>query len=81
MSDEEIQNEIDKLEKETIEFLEADMKRQANACKKKINKLNEQLELFELRKQKSLLKDLNLAMKFIKEKGMMVEFEAFKEKE
>ena len=72
-----IQEEIDKLEKERMEYLEADINKQASAVQKKIDKLRDKQELMELRNLKQMKYDLDKYKQFIKYKGLEAEFNRF----
>ncbi len=68
-------DEIERLEKERIAYLEVNDNRTAGRIEAKINKLRNEKELKEYKKIK---KELALALKFINEKGNKQEFEDYK---
>lgn len=72
---EDIYEEIERLEKERIAYLEVGDNRTAGRIEAKINKLRNEKELKEYKKIK---KELDLALKFINEKGNKQEFEDYK---
>lgn len=72
---EDIYEEIERLEKERIAYLEVDDNRTAGRIEAKINKLRNEKEL---RDYKKIKKELDLALKFINEKGDKQEFEDYK---
>ena len=75
MSNDDIYDEIERLEKERIAYLEVNDNRTAGRIEAKINKLRNEKELKEYKKIK---KELALALKFINEKGNKQEFEDYK---
>ena len=70
-----LDDEIERLEKERIAYLEVNDNRTAGRIEAKINKLRNEKELKEYKKIK---KELALALKFINEKGNKQEFEDYK---
>lgn len=72
-----IQEEIEKLEKEYIEYKEADMNREAGKVHAKLNRLKQKQELQELGTIKEIQDKYNKALKFIKSKGQQQEFENY----
>ena len=75
MNNDDIYEEIERLEKERMDYLEVDDNRNAGRIEAKINKLRNEKELKEYKKIK---KELALALKFINEKGNKQEFEDYK---
>ena len=75
MNNDDIYEEIERLEKERMDYLEVDDNRTAGRIEAKINKLRNEKELKEYKKIK---KELALALKFINEKGNKQEFEDYK---
>ena len=75
MNNDDIYDEIERLEKERIAYLEVGDNRTAGRIEAKINKLRNEKELKEYKKIK---KELALALKFINEKGNKQEFEDYK---
>lgn len=75
MSNDDIYEEIERLEKERIDYLEVDDNKTAGRIQSKINKLRNEKEL---RDYKKIKKELDLALKFINEKGNKQEFEDYK---
>ena len=75
MSNDDIYEEIEKLEKERIDYLEADDNKTAGRIQSKINKLRNEKELRDYNKIK---RELELALKFINKKGNKQEFEDYK---
>lgn len=75
MSNDDIYEEIEKLEKERMDYLEVDDNRTAGRIEAKINKLRKEKELKDYQKIK---KELDLALKFINKKGDKQEFEDYK---
>ena len=72
---EDIYEEIERLEKERIAYLEVDDNRTAGRIEAKINKLRKEKELKDYQKIK---KELDLALNFINKKGAKQEFEDYK---
>lgn len=72
-----IYEEIEKLEKEYIEYKEADMNREAGKIQAKISRLRAKQELEELGSLKELQDKYNKALKFITSKGQKQEFENY----
>lgn len=70
-----LEDEIEKLEKERMDYLEVDDNRTAGRIQSKIDKLRNEIEL---KNYKKLKKELELALNFIKEKGVKNEFEDYK---
>lgn len=70
-----LDDEIERLEKERIAYLEADDNRTAGRIEAKINKLRKEKELKDYQKIK---KELDLALNFINKKGAKQEFEDYK---
>ena len=70
-----IEEEIKKLEKERMDYLEADDNKTAGRIQSKINKLRNEKELRDYNKIK---RELELALKFINKKGNKQEFEDYK---
>ena len=70
-----LDDEIERLEKEQIAYLEVDDNRTAGRIEAKINKLRNEKEL---RDYKKIKKELDLALKFINKKGDKQEFEDYK---
>lgn len=75
MSNDDIYEEIEKLEKERIDYLEVDDNKTAGRIQSKINKLRNEKELRDYNKIK---RELELALKFINKKGAKEEFESYK---
>ena len=75
MNNDDIYDEIERLEKERIAYLEVGDNRTAGRIEAKINKLRNEKELKEYKKIK---KELALALKFINEKGAKGKFEDYK---
>lgn len=75
MSNDDIYEEIERLEKERIAYLEVDDNRTAGRIEAKINKLRNEKEL---RDYKKIKRELEFALKFINEKGDKQEFEDYK---
>ena len=75
MSNDDIYEEIEKLEKERIDYLEVDDNKTAGRIQSKINKLRNEKELRDYNKIK---RELELALKFINKKGNKQEFEDYK---
>ena len=75
MSNDDICEEIEKLEKERMDYLEADDNKTAGRIQSKINKLRNEKELRDYNKIK---RELELALKFINKKGNKQEFEDYK---
>ena len=72
-----INEEIEKLEKEYIEYKEADMNREAGRVQTKLNRLRAKQELEELGSLKELQDKYNKALNFISSKGQKQEFENY----
>ena len=75
MSNDDIYEEIEKLEKERLDYLEVDDNKTAGRIQSKINKLRNEKELRDYNKIK---RELELALKFINKKGNKQEFEDYK---
>ena len=75
MSNDDIYDEIERLEKERIAYLEVGDNRTAGRIEAKINKLRNEKELRDYNKIK---RELELALKFINKKGNKQEFEDYK---
>ena len=75
MSNDDIYEEIEKLEKERMYYLEVDDNKTAGRIQSKINKLRNEKELRDYNKIK---RELELALKFINKKGNKQEFEDYK---
>lgn len=75
MSNDDIYEEIEKLEKERMDYLEVDDNKTAGRIQSKINKLRNEKELRDYNKIK---RELELALKFINKKGNKQEFEDYK---
>lgn len=75
MSNDDIYEEIERLEKERTAYLEVDDNRTAGRIEAKINKLRNEKEL---RDYKKIKRELELALKFINKKGAKEEFEDYK---
>ena len=74
MSNDDIYEEIEKLEKERMDYLEVDDNKTAGRIQSKINKLRNEKELRDYNKIK---RELELALKFINKKGNKQEFEDY----
>lgn len=68
---------LEELEKQYIEYLEADMNKEASKIKTKINKIKDKIELQELRKLKDLKYENDKYKQFIKHRGLEAEFNRF----
>ena len=75
MSNDDIYEEIEKLEKERMDYLEVDDNKTAGRIQSKINKLRNEKELRDYNKIK---RELELALKFINKKGNKQKFEDYK---
>lgn len=71
---------LEQLDKQYLEFLEADMNKEASKIKIKIDKLREKMELQELRKLKELKYENDKYKQFIKFKNLEMEFNRFEVK-
>ena len=82
---EELVDQYDELEKEYINYLEADMNKEARKTHNKMEKINEKIRnLGEQRDyglKEDMKKTINLYKKFISIKGLSYEFDNFVEKE
>lgn len=71
---EELERKMYKLEREKMEYLEVNDKRNANRKSKEIEKIQTQIELLETRK---MTKEIKLLKKFIYLKGLNYEYKNF----
>ena len=82
---EELVEQYDELEKEYINYLEADMNKEARKIHNKMEKINEKIRnLGEQRDyglKEDMKKTINLYKRFISIKGLSYEFDNFVEKE
>ena len=82
---EELVDQYDELEKEYINYLEADMNKETRKIHNKMEKINEKIRnLGEQRDyglKEDMKKTINLYKKFISIKGLSYEFDNFVEKE
>ena len=82
---EELVEQYDELEKEYINYLEADMNKEARKTHNKMEKINEKIGNLEEQRDYGLKEDMkktiNLYKKFISIKGLSYEFDNFVEKE
>ena len=82
---EELVDQYDELEKEYINYLEADMNKEARKTHNKMEKINEKIGNLEEQRDYGLKEDMkktiNLYKKFISIKGLSYEFDNFVEKE
>ncbi len=78
-------NQYDELDKEYINYLEADMNKEARKIKNKMYKIQDEISKLEEQRDYGLKEDMKktiqLYKKFINYKGMSLEFENFAEKE
>lgn len=82
---EELVEQYDELEKEYINYLEADMNKEARKTHNKMEKINEKIGNLEEQRDYGLKEDMkktiNLYKRFISIKGLSYEFDNFVEKE
>lgn len=82
---EELVDQYDELEKEYINYLEADMNKEARKTHNKMEKINEKIGNLEEQRDYGLKEDMkktiNLYKRFISIKGLSYEFDNFVEKE
>lgn len=74
LNEDEIRIKIDKLEREKIGYLEVNDKAGARRKQKKIEELENQLELLKIN---DIKQDLELYKKFINKRGLNAEFQSF----
>lgn len=81
----ELIDQYDELEKEYINYLEADMNKEARKTHNKMNKIDEEIRQLREKQEYGLKEDMKrkieLYRKFIKGKGLTYEFKNFAENE
>lgn len=81
----ELREEQDKFEKEYMEYLEADMNKEARRVNNKMHKIEEEInQLIEKQEyglKEDMKKKINQYKKFISKKGLTYEFDNFVEEE
>lgn len=81
----ELQEQYDKLERNRMDYLEADMNREAGRISKKMYKISDEISQLREKQEYGLNQDMkkaiNLYKKFLDYKGLNKEFESFAEKE
>lgn len=74
---EKLKKKEEELEKEVINYKEADDNRGASRKQRELNKVRDLIDLEELGTKREIKKELDICKKFIKQKGMNEEFMSF----